>query len=127
MSRGQLVYLSLMPGGKVRVIRCGFDHLILCGNDGMKMYVIAQRVWRQRGRKRKEEREGQGQTLWNTSTSPAGTRRASWRQGQNNQKYTRNMLSEVLQDPKYQSLKKRGAIKPTGEMRLRSFLDYNVN
>lgn len=56
MSGGQLVYLSLMPGGKVKVIRRGFDNLILCGSDGMKMYVIAQRVWRERKKEEGGER-----------------------------------------------------------------------
>lgn len=78
MSRGQFVYLSLMLGEKVRVRRCRFVIVILCGSDGMKTYVIAER-------ERKREKP------WNTSTYPVGRRRAPWRQGQNNQKYTRNM------------------------------------
>lgn len=70
-----------------------------CGSDAITMCVIVQRVW--------SERTGLGQTPWDTSIHQAGRgRRAPWRQGKKNQKYTRNMQGDVLQDPRDQSLQK---------------------
>lgn len=89
-------YISVrLSGREVRAWRCRFGNCsnTLCGSDAMKMYVIAQ--LREYGGREQGRDRPQG----NISTYLRGKgRKASWRQGQNNQKYTRNVQSDVLQD-----------------------------